>query len=133
MGNDSYEALLLSWEVSPEKEEPWRRFLQELSGSRSEEHERSRRLRGVRAESVWLVPGLAPVVYGGGMAIFYLEAAEPRRALAELAASETPFDEWYRRRLLELCGLDLSRPPHRMGGELLFAWREATGHLENRS
>ena len=55
-GNVVGRSLLLAWDVPPDQEEPWRRFLQELSGSRYEEYAQSRRRLGVTAESVWLAP-----------------------------------------------------------------------------
>ena len=49
--------LLLVWEVSADQEEPWRRFLQELSDARREDEEEkeyveSRKRLGISAESV---------------------------------------------------------------------------------
>jgi hypothetical protein len=111
-------SLLLAWHVSADQEEPWRRFLQELSGARSEEYAESRRRLGVSAESVWLVPKHS----GGGLAVVYLEAVDPERALGELAASEAPFDSWYSRAMRKLFGFDLASSPRVAGGELLFAW-----------
>ncbi len=87
-------ASLFVWQVSADQEEPWRRFLQELSGPRFEEYVESRRRLGIFAESVWF----APKPSGGGVAIVYLEADNPERALrewvAELAASESSFGSW---------------------------------------
>jgi hypothetical protein len=117
---------LLVWDVPPDQEEPWRRFLQELSGSRHEEHAESRRRLGVSTESVWL----APKPSGGGVAIVYLEAEDPEWALRELAASDTPFDSWYGTEMRRLFGFDLARLPRVAGGELLFAWGEASSEGE---
>ena len=121
---------LLVWNVPADQEEPWRRFLQELSGSRYEEYADSRRRLGVSAESVWL----APKPSGGGVAIVYLEADNPEWALrelvAELATPETAFHSWYETQMHELFGCDFVRSPHLAGGELLFAWREASGEGE---
>ena len=111
--------LLLAWEVSVVQEEPWRRLLQELSYARcEEEYMDSRRCVGVVAESVWLVPKQS----GGGVAVVYLEALDPERALDELAASEAPFDSWYSGAMRKLFGIDLARLPRAAGCELLFAW-----------
>jgi hypothetical protein len=112
--------LLLAWDVSAVQEEPWRRLLQELSYARREEYVESRRRLSVSAESVWLVP--KPT--GGGVAVVYLEALDPERALGELAASEAPFDSWYSRAMRKLFGFDLARLPRAAGCELLFAWRD---------
>jgi hypothetical protein len=117
---------LLVWDVPADQEEPWRRFLQELSGSRYEEYAQSRRRLGVSAESVWL----APKASGGGVAVVYLRAEDPERALRELAASDTPFDSWYATEMRKHFGCDFARLPRVAGGELLFAWREASGEGE---
>jgi hypothetical protein len=66
---------------------------------------------------------------GGGVAIVFLEAENPERALresfAELAASSTPFHSWLGRGLHDLFGCDFARLQRAGMGELLFAWREA--------
>jgi hypothetical protein len=118
-------ASLFVWQVSPDQEEPWRRFLQELSGSRFEEYAKSRRRLGIFEESVWF----APKPSGGGAAVVFLESEDPERALrelvAELAAPETSFDSWLRRKMHELFGCDFAQLPRPARDELLFAWREA--------
>ena len=113
---------VLAWDVPVNQEEPWRRFLQELSGPRYEEYAESRRRLGILVESVWL----APKPSGGGVAVVYLEAEDPERALRELAASEAPFDWWYGMEMRRLFGCDFARLPRVAGGELLFSWREAS-------
>jgi|SRR5918997_3376122 hypothetical protein len=123
-------ASLFAWQVSAEQEEPWRRFLQELSGPRLEEWTKLRRRVGILAESVWFVP----MPLGGGAVIVLLEAEDPERALrelvAELAASVTPLDSWFRREMHELFGCDFARLPRPGRGELLFAWQEMSGEGE---
>ncbi len=116
-------ASLFVWQVSADQEEPWRRFLQELSGSRFEEYADSRRRLGIFAESVWF----APKPTGGGAAIVFLEAEDPEWVLRELAASDAPFDSWFGTQMRRLFGFDLARLPRVAGSELLFAWREVSG------
>ena len=95
--------------------------MQELSDARrEEEYVESRRRLGVSAESVWLVPKPS----GGGVAVVYLEALDPERALGELATSEAPFDSWYSGEMRKLLGFDLARIPRASSGELLFACRD---------
>ena len=117
---------VLAWEVPADREEPWRRFLQELSGPRREEYAESRRRLGISAESTWLAPRRS----GGGVAVVYLEAQDPGwaldRALRELAASDDPFDSWYRMQMRELFGCDFTLLPRVSDAELLFAWPEAS-------
>jgi hypothetical protein len=114
-------ASLFVWQVSADQEEPWRRFLQELSGSRHEEYAEARRRRNISAESVWF----APMPSGGGIAIVCLVAEDPERALRELAESDVPFDTWYEAQMRKLFGCDFGRLPRVASGERLFAWREA--------
>jgi hypothetical protein len=63
-----------------------------------------------------------------------MEAEDPEwaleLALRELAASDAPFDSWYGTQMRRLFGFDLARLPRMAGGELLFAWREASGEGE---
>ena len=126
-------ASLIVWQGSADQEEPWRRFLQELSGSRFDEYVKSRRRLGIFVESVWF----APKPSGGGAAVVFLEAEDPERALrklvTELAASETPFDSWLRREMHELFGCDFAQLPRAERSELLFAWREASGEGEQEA
>ena len=107
--------------------------MQELSGSRFEQYAQSRRRLGISAESVWL----APKPSGGGIAVVWLEAEDPERAprelVAELAASESPFDSWLRREMHELFGCDFTQLPRAPRSELLFAWREAPGEGEQEA
>jgi hypothetical protein len=121
-------ASLFAWQVSADQEEPWRRFLQELSGSRREEYAESRRRRNISAESVWF----APKPSGGGIAILCLEADDLERALRELAESEGPFDMWFETQLRKLFGCDFARLPRIASGERLFAWREAAVEEEKK-
>ena len=118
---------LLAWQISADQEEPWRRFLQELSGPRFEEYEDSRRRLDISAESIWFAPKRS----GGGIAVVWLKAEYPERALhkmvAQLAASETSFDSWLRREMHELFGCDFAQLPRAARSELLFAWREVSG------
>ena len=119
--------LLLAWEVSADREEPWRRLVQELSyARREEEYVQSRRCLGVSAESVWLVPKPS----GGGVAVVCLEAADPERVLGELAASEEQFDSWYSGAMRKIFGFDLARLPRAASSDLLFAWRDDLGQGE---
>jgi hypothetical protein len=121
---------LLAWEVPAGQEEPWRRFLQELSGPRREEYAESRRRLGVSVERVWL----APKRFGGGVAVVRIESEDPgwalEWALRELAASDDPFDSWYRTQMRKLFGCDFALLPRVSEAELLFAWPEASDEGE---
>ena len=111
----------MAWDVSADREEPWRRLMQELSYARGEEeYLKSRRRLGVSAESVWLVPKPR----GGGVAVVCLEVSDPERVLGELAESQAPFDLWYGGAMRRIFGVDLARLAPAGSGELLFTWRD---------
>ncbi len=116
---------VLAWDVPADREEPWRRLVQELSGPRHGEYAQSRRRLGISAESVWLAPRRS----GGGVAVVCVESEDPdwtpERALRGFAASDDPFDSWYRARMGEIFGCEFARSPRVPGGEKLFGWRDA--------
>ncbi len=120
---------LLAWDVTADQEEPWRRFLQELSGSRYEEYAESRRRLGISAESVWLAPKRA----GGGVAIIFLEVEDPEHALRGLVAADATFDSWYGTQMRKLFGCDFARLPRVVDVESLFAWRDTSGERGQES
>ncbi len=97
------------------REEGWRRFLQELSGSRREEYDDLRRRLGVTGQKVWLVRARR-----GETAVSYLECEQPGRIAARLAVSTEPFDVWLKARLAEFHGCDFTRPDPRWSPELVF-------------
>lgn len=101
--------------ILPGKSEAWRRFLQEMSYSRRAEYESSRRRMGVAREWVWIVETLK-----GEVAIIAIEAEQPGPVIAQLTASDLPFDHWFREQLLLLQGVDLTRPQAHT--ELVFEW-----------
>jgi hypothetical protein len=118
-------ALLLTWDVSSDEEEPWRRLLQELSEAHwREEHVAACRRLGISVESMWFVPKMG----GGGTAVVYLEAEDPERTLRALVASETLFDSWGIGGMGRFFGfgfsLDSAQASRVVAGELLFSWRE---------
>jgi hypothetical protein len=117
--------LLLAWDVRSDREEPWRRLLQELSEAHwQEEHVAACRRLGISVESVWFVPKMG----GGGTAVVYLEAEDPERTMRELVAAETLLESWGIGGMGRFFGfgysLDSTQASRVMGGEPLFSWRE---------
>jgi hypothetical protein len=98
------------------KEEPWRRFLQELSGSRSRKYGELKQRLGILAEWVWLMR-----TRDSETVIAYFEVQDPQQALARLVASEEPFDLWFKEKLQEFHGCDLARLQKGWYPELVFA------------
>ena len=105
--------------------EAWRRFCQELSGSRLKTYEASRRRLGITLEQMAIID-----TKFGATATTTIEAADVDRALGQIISSDLAFERWYRERILELHGIDLAgyeprpqkaAPPAR---EMVFEWAE---------
>jgi hypothetical protein len=111
-------AVTLVVPIMPDREEQWRRFVQEVAEERLSEYEVLRRRLGIHDESVWL----ARAKGGQPVAVVHLEVEDPGRMASALAASEEPFDLWFKERLLDCHGRDLASG--RAGAELIFAYRD---------
>jgi hypothetical protein len=117
--------IVLTFPILDGKVEAWRRFCQELSGSRRQPYEASRQRFGITRERLALVDTAF-----GATAVTTLEAPDVAQALGQIIASNVPFDVWYRDRLQELHGVNLAGyeqfalpnplPPNQ---ELLFEWK----------
>jgi hypothetical protein len=115
--------ITLTFPIVPGKVEAWRRFCQEMSGSRRQMYEASRRQLGITRERLALV-GTA----FGSAAVTTLEADDVGLALRQIITSNLPFDRWYREQMQELHGVNLAgyegfsqqAPPEDQ--ELLFEW-----------
>ncbi|HSM55608.1 MAG TPA: hypothetical protein VK879_05570 [Candidatus Sulfomarinibacteraceae bacterium] len=101
----------------PGKVETCRRFCQAMNGRRRSEYEASRAALRILHESAWLL-----CTSGGNLAVVTIEAANLSMALQELASSDRPFDRWFRRHVLEICGLDLTCLQAMQKRELIFDW-----------
>jgi len=116
--------IVLTFPILTGKVEAWRRFCQELSGSRQQPYEASRQRLGITREQLALVDTAF-----GATAVTTLEAPNVARALGEIISSNLPFDVWYRDRLLELHGVNLAgyeqfaqRAPPPENQEVHFEW-----------
>ncbi len=104
----------------PGKTPEWRRAMAELAGPRRAEYAAARRRQGVSRERIWLQPGPQ-----GDLEILYLEVDDPARAFQELAASQEPFDVWFRGFAREYYGLDLTQPLPGPPNAQVHDWAEA--------
>ena len=116
--------IVLTFPIVAGKVEAWRRFCQELSGSRRQMHEASRQRMGMTRERLMLVKSAF-----GSVAVTTLEAPDVGWVLGQIITSDLPFDRWYREQVRELHGVDLaayehySQPvPLPQNQELLFEW-----------
>ncbi len=117
--------IVLTFRILPGKVEAWRRFCQEMAGSRSTLYEASRRRLGITRERMALVENAF-----GAAAVTTFEAQNIGLALGQIISSNLPFDDWYRQQLDELHGVNLTRyeqfaqpAPASQPQELLFEWK----------
>ena len=120
--------VVLTLPIAAGKVEAWRRFCQELSGSRRQQYEASRRRLGITAERLALIESQM-----GSASVTTLEASDVGLALTQMIGSSHPFETWYRGRLQDLHGVNLTHyeefavptpPAHPQ--ELLFEWKLPT-------
>ena len=124
--------IVLTFPILDGKVEAWRRFCQELSGSRQKPFEASRQRLGITRERLALVETAF-----GATAVTTFEAPDVAQALGQIIVSELPFDVWYRDKLQELHGVNLSGyeqfaqptplPPNQ---ELLFEWKLSSSNTK---
>ncbi|MGI8914971.1 MAG: hypothetical protein ACR2JY_14505 [Chloroflexota bacterium] len=105
--------------VLPGKEEQARGLAEELRGPRRGAHEASRRRLGLTSEQAWLQR-----TPQGTMLIVYLEleADDIERMLVDSAASDDPFDRWWRQQLQDFTGLVMTPPSPGETNEHIFDW-----------
>ena len=124
--------IVLTFPILDGKVEAWRRFCQELSGSRRQPYEASRQRLGVTCERLALVDTTF-----GATSVTTLESPDVAQALGQIISSDLPFDVWYRDRLQELHGVNLAGyeqfmlpthlPPNQ---ELLFEWKVSSSNTK---
>ena len=95
--------IVLTFPILAGKVEAWRRFCQEMAGSRRKPYEASRQRLGITLERLALVE----TAYGS-MAVTNLEASDIANALGQIVTSTNTFDIWYRERLKDVHGIDLA-------------------------
>ncbi len=95
--------LVLTFPILSGKVEAWRRFCQELSGSRLNQYEASRQRLGITRERMALI-----ATSFGATAVTTIESLDGTRALGLLISSDRSFDVWYREKLRELHGVNLA-------------------------
>ena len=93
-------SLALVLPILPETEEAWRRFAQELEGTRRAEYEHARQQVGITSERAWIVQ-----TPPGELLIVCLEAEHLEQVIPTLLVSDLPFDPWLRQHCQSLSGL----------------------------
>lgn len=112
-------AIVLASPILPGKLEAWRRFCQELSGTRRRQYIESRRRLGITGERIGLLRTAQTE-----LAVIHIEAAQPEQLLPKLIGSEQPFDRWFKRRVRELHGVDMRQSAPTLSREVIFEWSD---------
>jgi len=93
--------------VVPGKMEVWKSYIKEMNGPRNNERKESRKKVGMTVERVWLQH--TPM---GDYAVVYWEAKDISKVFDTLIKSDTPFDKWFREKILvEVHGMDFTKLP----------------------
>jgi hypothetical protein len=109
--------LALAMPIPPEKYSTWRTAIDSFSGPRRAEYDARNKRMGVERQGVWLQQ-----TPQGPMEILVVETADPERFFALLATSQDPFDVEFRAFLLDVYGLDLTKPLPAPLPERLIDW-----------
>jgi hypothetical protein len=91
--------------ILPGKEQADKEHMREAVGPRRQDYAEWRRKLGITREAVW-----HQQTPQGTVAIVYMEADDPQRALQGLGSSTEPIAQWFRQCILEVHGLDLTQP-----------------------
>ena len=102
------------------KEQELREFVKELSGTRNLEAADFYQRHGVTRETVHLQRTAA-----GPWIIVVTEVTDVEPAAREYAASEVPFDRWFKDRILHLSGVNSDQDPLGPPTETIFEWRNS--------
>ena len=103
--------------ILPGKTADARAFHQELDGPRKAEYAASEQRIGIVKEH-WFLQQTPQ----GDLLLAYMDSPNFAQALGQFAASQDDFDQWFKRRLAEVTGVDLNNPPSGPLSELLSSY-----------
>lgn len=104
------------------KSEEWRRFAQQVQGSRLTEFTETIRDLGLESLSVWLADTRV-----GHIAVAHLTATrDPADMQDDLMKSQQPFSVWFKERVHVLHGVDLSSMLEELTAEHILDWKSDT-------
>jgi hypothetical protein len=92
--------------ILPGKSGDARAFQRELDTDRKADYDRSERRIGITKE-VWYIASLP----NGDQLVAYMESPDFNRALQSFVQSRDAFDQWFKRRLAEVTGVDMDNLP----------------------
>jgi hypothetical protein len=96
----------IAFPIHANKVDHWLAFVGELNGARRAEFTASRRNLKVHERT------FRQETPQGDFIIVTLEGEDPVGAFARFGQGTDPFTQWFKAQVLEIHGMDLSRPPH---------------------
>ena len=90
----------------PGKLEVWQQFNKELDGARHSDYVASRKRHGITRELVWHQQ--TPM---GDFAVVWVQGPGADKMMPAMGASTDPFDIWFREKVNEMHGIDMTQPP----------------------
>lgn len=93
--------------IAPGKREAWEAWVAELNGPRKAEFDDMNERHGVTAHRTWLQEGPD----GQELAIVVHDGPGAEEFMGKLAMSDHEFDAWFRERIAEVHGIDMSAQP----------------------
>jgi hypothetical protein len=81
-------------------------------GDRKADHQASRKRHGITREAAWIQQ-----TPGGDVAVVFMEAKDLEAAFKGVAASDDPFDRWFRKHVRDVHGINLEEamaPPEQV-------------------
>jgi hypothetical protein len=79
--------------------------MEEMAGSRREEYEAAARDAGMTRHEIW-----HQQTPEGTLAVVYVEGDDAEAAAAKFGSSDEPFNQWFRERMKDVHGIDISQP-----------------------
>ena len=89
--------------ILPGKTDQWRRFVEELNGSRRNEYQESRRKLGVHERS------FLQSTPQGDLVVVTLEGTDPEASFRRFAEGTDGFTRWFLQQVNEIHGIDLAQ------------------------
>src|SRR4051812_44168669 len=111
------EYALFALPIQPGKSASARGFLTELDGSRQKDYAASERRLGITKE-LWAIQ---QTPHGDLFAVFF-QGDDISGAIGQFVGSQDDFDQWFKRQVLELTGVDLNVPPPGPLSEILSVY-----------
>ncbi len=109
-------SMALAFPILPGKTEAARQFARACMGARRAELAASYREHGITREEWFLQEGPT-----AAQVIVYFEADDPAHSLRMWAASQAPFDRWFKAQARDCTGIDFDQPLGALPEQVL-AW-----------